>query len=71
MTDLLPCPFCASSDIHLIVDDRIYERVICDSCGCGSPTGNRWVVVAAWNRRTSPPPAVTDPVRQAQLCNPD
>lgn len=56
MTDLKPCPFCKSEDVHMeYVDDPERRRIHCLECGAGfiSP----WFIVTKedlirmWNRR--------------------
>lgn len=59
MTELKPCPFCGSTDVHLIENDRGKSEVsiTCKDC-------NVWVdhlfnamsreeAIALWNRRVS------------------
>jgi Lar family restriction alleviation protein len=54
--DLLPCPFCGSTDIDVYPDYPVYVK--CNVCGACGPqardSGNEWAlakVTEAWNRR--------------------
>lgn len=52
---LLPCPFCGSADTY-VAELGGWES-FCKSCGTNGPAleTKRDKVIAAWNRRTSPP----------------
>ena len=58
MTDLKPCPFCGSSDVHLMTFG-IHTDVRCLDCGCRTKTYlvSNWgtdgeqKAIEIWNRR--------------------
>jgi len=55
--ELLPCPFCGSTDLD-VGDASNYEGayVWCNSdfcAACGPPTGKRKLAIEAWNRRAN------------------
>lgn len=58
-TNLLPCPFCASSASVIRIDDDSWE-IGCDQCCAVVWEAGVDAAIRAWNRRTSGPPAPTD-----------
>lgn len=49
--DLLPCPFCGSSELHEEGGIETF-RIGCDDCGAEGPTGvDELEATAAWNDR--------------------
>ena len=58
MTELKPCPFCGSTDVHLLACINIREpekMIFCMKCGAGMISG--WFkeederLIEMWNRR--------------------
>lgn len=58
MSDLLPCPFCGSTDVHTSPNGENYAYVYCNTCGAEGPTNDIGSVVMTWNRRAQPAQAV-------------
>lgn len=57
MSDLLPCPFCGSTDIAVTScgPNNYYAR--CCICTATTDDGSREAAIAAWNRRAPDPMA--------------
>lgn len=54
VSDLMPCPFCGSTDLG----DKgpSYTQIMCNACGVSQyDQPSRAEAVAAWNRRATPP----------------
>ena len=48
MTELKPCPFCGSSDLHIYV---MQDGIRCNNCGAKFTDCEDWM--ERWNRRAS------------------
>lgn len=53
-TDILPCPFCGSEELH--EEDAVnYWLIGCDDCFAEGPHGvDRMEAIVAWNDRAKP-----------------
>jgi Lar family restriction alleviation protein len=50
--ELKPCPFCGSSDVHIVAGDKCDEWGTCVNCGADGPFRDTEAqAIAAWNRR--------------------
>ena len=54
MSDLKPCPFCGSTDLHMQDVDRFLQCYNCDATGPWHIDQTEAEAVAAWNRRADP-----------------
>ena len=54
--DLLPCPFCGSTDVGVgRIDYTRNKSVVCSGCGAeGPPSTMNGKAILLWNRRASP-----------------
>jgi Lar family restriction alleviation protein len=53
--DLLPCPFCGSTNVGLHpYDNDTWGKIECKACGSsGTPCSSVDTINAAWNRRVA------------------
>jgi Lar family restriction alleviation protein len=56
MDELIPCPFCGSTDAEVYPDYPVYVKCgVCETCGpCVRDSGKEWALAKAvelWNRR--------------------
>lgn len=55
MSELLPCPHCSSTDVHIDGVKGSLWWVWCDGCSAHSGDfGTEQYAIAAWNRRSTP-----------------
>lgn len=62
MSELKPCPFCGSTDVHTSPNGENYAYVYCNTCGAEGPTNDIGSVAMTWNRRAQPAQAVPSDV---------
>lgn len=51
MSDLLPCPFCGSTDVAVICGGPGNHYARCGGCKAATDDGSHERAVSAWNRR--------------------
>lgn len=65
MSELLPCPFCASDDVHIDGVKGTLWWIWCDGCAAHSGDfGAEQYAIDAWNTRAAPPTAQAESVRE-------
>ena len=68
-TELKPCPFCGSNDLHRTSNGHENHSVFCNVCGAEGPSAvSSTEAGEAWNQRAlsaqPPAPSVQPPVRE-------